>query len=214
LGKNDTFAAQFRDWSDDLDAFLSMRGIHQDLAANQAKKPTIAQAVIATAVSGRGPNGTPYPGYSESYKRQLGLVQKTGGGKSYAWSRKAASGYLATGKGGKRRVHRAAAAGQKRWLRGIESTGNKGGMLGVERFQIRVSPGGKAFLVWTAENPNMGVYAHVHNDGLPIGRNGPRKQREWMHLQSTLTATAVVAAYKRVVKARAAKFNSKQRNTK
>ena len=212
MAKDRIFDRSFKAWSADIDAFMSNRGINQDLKANQEKAPSIARKVIATAISGRGPNGTPYPEYSESYKKALGLVSADAG--SAGFSKEAAGRFWATGKGGKHRVQKATQAGMKRWLRGIDNTGNKGGMLGIERFSIEVNAKGRAWLVWTPADDDMATYARVHNFGLPIGKGGPRKQREWMHLQSVATATAVYNAYLRAIKERVAKFNAKRKNTK
>lgn len=85
------------------------------------------------------------------------------------------------------------------WLRGIERAGRADGMLGPERFSYEIV-GGRLFLVWTAGNAQMAIYGEVHQEGLPLGRGGPRKQRRWMHLESATASKAVQKAFELTIR--------------
>ena len=78
-------------------------GILAQVKRDQKKSPTIAQAVIATATLGHGPDGVPYRKYSTGYQKR---IDKAGG--------------------------------SKRFLRGIDHRGRRGGMLDEKRFTIEV----------------------------------------------------------------------------
>ena len=152
----------------------------------------VVEAVITAAKVGIGPGDKKYPAYSQSYKKQLGLK----GGHSATMSRR----YLKTGAGGKRRVEKAQAAGNKVFL---TATGT---MLDPSNFSWATDKGGVT-LVWTAPSDEVGVYAAVHNDGLPIGRGGPRKKREFMHFEARLTWAAVEKALDESISDLARQFN-------
>jgi len=94
------------------------------------------------------------------------------------------------------------------WLRGIGKSGNKGGMLDPGNFSWDIDSRGDLWLVWTAPDQKTGIYAEVHNKGLPIGRGGPVKQREFMHFEAILTEVAVKMAHRQTLDELAAQFSA------
>ena len=74
--------------------------------------------------------------------------------------------------------------GQKPWLVGIDS--GTGKMLAKARFKYEYDADGTLWLVWRPDPsvPGMAVYGRVHNEGLPLGRGGPKKLRPWMHFDN------------------------------
>ena len=89
--------------------------------------------------------------------------------------------------------------GRKLFLRSIGEQGREGGMLDPARFTYEISGDGRLWLVWSAANNRMGVYAEVHNKGLRIGPHGPSIKREWAHVESARANRAVVSAYNRTM---------------
>ena len=80
-----------------------------------------------------------------------------------------------------RKIKEQAKGGTKgRWLRGVGNTGKKGGMLDADNFSLDIERGGGIWLVYDAPDNKTDIRAHVHNDGLPIGRGGPKKVREFV----------------------------------
>ena len=121
----------------------------------------VIEAVITSAKAGLGP-GKPFPPHADSTAKGLGLHAKTGGKAS--WTR---------------------SGGKKNFL--VQS----GVMLDDKRFTWRIDRDGIT-LVWdSGGDAKLGTYAEVHNDGLPIGRGGPVKQREFMHFECTISWAAV-----------------------
>lgn len=94
------------------------------------------------------------------------------------------------------------------WLRGIGRTGKRGGMLDRKHFKYEVEADGSAALVWTAPDERMGIYAEVHQEGLPLGRGGPKKKRKWLHFEGRTSATALDQAYQATLDELAAQFNA------
>ena len=84
-------------------------------------------------------------------------------------------------------------------LRSAGRTGRAGGMLDPERFKWKISPSGRLFLIWTAAGQRMAIYGEVHQEGLALGKGGPRKKRKWMHVDSAETDRAVVHAYEKTI---------------
>ena len=91
------------------------------------------------------------------------------------------------------------AGGPIRFLRGIESPGRTGGMLDPARFHFEIGAGGRLWLVWTSAGGKMDVYAEVHQLGLPLGKNGPRKQRMWLQVATARSSTAVFKGYQMAI---------------
>ena len=91
-----------------------------------------------------------------------------------------------------------------RWMRGPERSGRATGMLDPGNFDFRITADGRLYLVWTAADERMAIYAEVHQEGLKIGRHGPAIQRKWMHLQSSRARGAVIAAYRQTMQELAA----------
>jgi len=190
---------QVAEFRRELQTALSPAFIGKHMAEHKAKP--IINAVIGSATAGIGPGDSRYKDYSDSYKRQLGLRDRHGRAAGSSFSRTGARKYLATGKGGKRRLQLAKAAGKKRWLRGIDHPGRVGGMLDPKRFKLAVE-GGKLWLIWTSEGGDMDVYADLHNTG------GPKlPQRQWMHFETALTQRTVHKALEQTLDEIAAKFN-------
>ncbi len=81
------------------------------------------------------------------------------------------------------------------WLRGKGRTGKSGGMLDPGNFSSEVEQDGTGWIVWDAPDPRMAIYGEVHQEGLPLGRNGPRKQRKWLHFEHRNNTTALIKAY-------------------
>lgn len=96
------------------------------------------------------------------------------------------------------------------WLRGMGHTGVAGGMLDPKNFSWRTTRNG-LWLVWTAPDERTGIYAEVHNEGLPLGPGGPRKKREFMHFDTRASGRAVFEAYQDTVDRLAAKFSAEWR---
>lgn len=161
----------FDDFERDLDRCLSTKVINSHLRDRHEKE--IVNAVIGSAKAGIGPGDRVYPGYSESYQKQIDR-----------------------------------AGGAKLWLRGIGKGGRQEGMLDPEHFAIVVDAQGHAFLVWTAPDSRMGIYAEVHQEGLPIGRGGPRRERRWLHFENRANVNAVVKAYELTFNSLAAQFSA------
>ena len=100
----------------------------------------------------------------------------------------------------------ARAGGPKQWLKGIAGAPH---MLDLTRFSISVSPKGRNIrFVWTAGSGTMFTIATVHNFGLPIGKGGPRKQREFMHFENTLNETTLTGAIEATMDSLAAQFSA------
>jgi len=95
-----------------------------------------------------------------------------------------------------------------RWLRGVGNKGRTGGMLDVKRFKAEIRTRGTLWIAWTALGSRMAIYGHVHQDGLPLGPGGPRKQRRWMHLQSEESRNAALALYSETLDQLVAEFNA------
>ena len=186
------------DFNRDLQAFLQPETIHRRFREKKGK--AIIDSVVGSAKDGLGPGDAKYPDYEDSYKEQLGLRQRTG--KAAMWSRKRAGAFLATGKGGKARLHKAIAAGNKLWL------WLTGVMLAKANFSWEEPKGDELTLKWTAPDEQVGIYAEVHNEGLPLGRNGPRKKREFMHFETTRTLAAVDAGYEQALRELTAQFSA------
>lgn len=93
------------------------------------------------------------------------------------------------------------------WLRGISRTGTSGGMLDPNNFSWVIERG-DLWLMWTAPDTKAGIYAEVHNKGLPIGRGGPVKRREFMHFETAMTNAAVRQAYEQAMDEIAAQFSA------
>jgi hypothetical protein len=83
-----------------------------------------------------------------------------------------------------------------------------GAMLEKGNFGWEVASDGKLFMVWTAPNDKVGTYAEVHQEGLPLGKNGPKKQRKWLHFETTASAKAVVKAYEATIGEMVLEFNA------
>jgi hypothetical protein len=205
----ETYRQQLGDLERDLRTVLSPKAIAGKFV--ELHGPLVVKAVIASAKAGIGPGNSPYPAYSDSYKRQLGMELYAGAemfakrlvkkaywaSRTESWERHAA---------GKKTISeatsekRALAAGNKLWLY------LSGKMLDPKNFSWRVEPSGRLLLVWTAPSPQVGIYAEAHNSGLPLGKNGPKKKREWMHFDTTLTMTAVVRGYEAAMRRLAEDF--------
>lgn len=159
----------------------------------------VIDSVIASAKLGIGPNDAPYPPWSESYLKQLQAVDEGDAGQ---YSRVLARKFWQTGKGGMQRAKKAAAAGMKQFL---YLTGK---MLDLKNFSWRVWQTGTLALEWRAPDTRTGIYAEVHNNGLPIGRGGPIKKRTFMHFTSSMTKRTVLMGFKMAIGQMAADFNS------
>jgi len=96
---------------------------------------------------------------------------------------------------------------RKFMLRGIGLQGRSGGMLDPKRFTWEIDSKGKLWLVWKGDSPEMNTYAHVHNDGLKIGKHGPSIQREWMHFNAPAIDKIIRSAYKIAAEQLVAEFN-------
>lgn len=96
----------------------------------------------------------------------------------------------------------------RNWLRGLQRTGGKGGMLDPKNFSWEIDARGGLWLVWTAPDEQTGIYAEVHNEGLPLGPGGPRKKREFMHFETTDTLRIVWAGYDKAMDEIAAEFSA------
>ncbi len=160
----------------DLDKFLSPDRIGAAFVERFGK--VLIQQLIADAHVGTGPGNTRYPPYSAEHLKVK--VRKQGG-----------------------------AAGN--FLRGPSRTGRRGGMLDAKRFGWKVnmrvgSSKGGAVLVWTAENAEMGIYAEVHNSGLPIGKGGPVKKREFMHFDTTAMQSIIAKGFEDTIDGLSAEF--------
>ena len=183
----------------DLLAVLTPATVHRRFVEKKGK--IVIDRLIASAKAGIGPGNTKYAAYEESYKEHLGLRPRTGRGGR--WTPKRAGAFLATGKGGKGRLHKAIAAGNKLWLL------LTGTMLAKTNFAWEQPQGTGLTLVWTAPDEQTGIYAEVHNYGAkPIGRGGPRKKREFMHFESSVTLRAVEEAYRQAIDELAAAFSA------
>ena len=99
-------------------------------------------------------------------------------------------------------------AGSMRWLRGIGNDGRSGGMLDPKNFSIMVSARGNAALVWHGPQE---TYPRVHQEGLPLGKNGPRKKRKWLHFDNPSNAAAVRLALGNTFKELVAQFNANRK---
>ena len=108
----------------------------------------------------------------------------------------------------KKRIKKA--GGGKMWLRGIGKTGRSGGMLDPANFEWEIDASGGLWLVWKAADERMAIYGSVHNDGLPLGRNGPRKPRPWMHVGWKGGQAAVAKMVEGVVQTLVEQFNRGQ----
>ena len=86
-----------------------------------------------------------------------------------------------------------------------------GEMLKEQHFSWEVNPNGKTFLVWTAPDDNVGTYAEVHQEGLPLGRGGPRKKRTWLHFGNTANQTALFKALELALDKLVIEFNLNRR---
>ena len=95
-------------------------------------------------------------------------------------------------------------AGSMRWLRGAKNSGRSGGMLDPARFRFSATDG-SLWLVWTAENSRMGIYAEVHQDGI----NPKVPQRKWMTFHRTNCANAILKAYQETIDEMIAEWNSR-----
>ena len=175
-------------YATELDKLLDLRKIHLALIGgtspaaygNCGYGKEIIHAVIAAAAKGVGPDNAPYPAYEPWYE---------------AMKRKA--------------------SGPARWLKGMERTGpgqyaNRGrwgGMLDGSRFRFEVDQK-TLWLVWTAENDRMAIYAEVHQEGLPLGRGGPSKKRTWLHIACEGSMAATVKAYQLAIDDMIAAWNA------
>jgi hypothetical protein len=140
----------------------------------------VINAIIGSAVSGIGPGNAKYARYKPSYVKFL--------------KRKAAED-KATDPGA-----------AKRYLRGIENTGRKGGMLGRERFSTEVDGSGELWIVWTSDgSTEMNAYSDVHQHG-----NRTTAARPWFHLDTAGTVNAYIKAVKLTVDDLVAAFNAKR----
>lgn len=78
-------------------------------------------------------------------------------------------------------------------------------LLNTERFSL-TARGVTLTLMWSG-NDKLGIIATVHNDGKPIGRGGPIKQREFVHFESTPIWSVLNSALERAFDRVAAEFN-------
>lgn len=78
-------------------------------------------------------------------------------------------------------------------------------LLSTDRFSLTAG-GHTLTLAWSGD-AELGLIATVHNDGLPIGRGGPRKQREFVHFESSATWAVLTQALERAFDKVAAEFN-------
>lgn len=183
MATQQSYRQQLAAFERDLGNVLSKKAVAEKFIELHGE--TVIKAVIASAKAGIGPGNKPYPAYADSYKRELGM--ETYAGAEMFAKRLVAKAYKANArKPEKTRLRKALAAGNKLWLY------LSGKMLDPKNFSWIVRENGRLFLVWTAPNEEVGVYAEVHNEGLPIGRGGPKKKREFMQFDTTLTMTAVV----------------------
>lgn len=105
---------------------------------------------------------------------------------------------------------RKAKTGGGRFLRGIGNTGRSGGMLDPKNFTWETDPQGGLWLVWKAADARMAIYGAVHQEGLPLGKNGPRKHRKWMHLDWEGARKAVATFVENIVNILVQQFNGGQ----
>jgi hypothetical protein len=167
----------------------------------QAHGDETIRLVINAAKAGDGPDGSPYPPYAQSYRQQLSMSP----GEMFS-KRLVRQSYDANaGRSEKARFRMALAAGNKAWL---TLTGT---MLNPANFSWQINPDGSLDLVWTAPNDECGVYAEVHNNGLPIGKGGPVKRREFMHFSSRLVTAALDSAIADTFERIVDKFNAGDR---
>lgn len=144
---------KLRDYERDMAAVLTPNVIARRLKKLYGGR--ILTAVLQMAKAGIGPDDAPYPPYSASYQKSLGMAGS-----------------------------RTRSGAKKNFL--VRS----GDMLDRGNFDWTATNTGLT-LVWTQPNAKVGIYAEVHNDGLPIGRGGPTKRREFMHFEARASREAV-----------------------
>jgi hypothetical protein len=88
------------------------------------------------------------------------------------------------------------------WLRGLDRTGNVGGMLDKSNFSWEIK-GGSLWLVWTAPDEQTGIYAEAHQKGL-----GNMPKRLWLHFSATQHIRAVETAFDQTIRELAAEFTA------
>ena len=188
------FDRDFRKWQAQLMKAVQPASFHQKV--QEKHLPEIVNAIIGTVKVGIGPGNKPYPPYSESYKKQLGLAGHGGAMTSRMARRRA----LRSG-GGRQAARR---AGRKLWLVG----GARPDMLDRKRFywQIRLKSG-KLFLCWAGL-----VYGPVHQ-GKEYGGTGHTKNphfpaRPFLHFESPAAGAAVNKMYRSTIEERTAQFNA------
>jgi len=153
--------------------------------------PVIEQ-VVSSAKAGIGPDNRPYPPYSESYRKSLGLDTE---GYSHTLVRRAYKG-LKSPELKKYKISRLLGAGNKAWLT------LTGAMLARGNWAWRIE-GGQLWLVWTAPDEQVGAYAEAHNFGSP-----KMPQREFVHVESAGSTKALEDGIEASINELVDEFNS------
>lgn len=200
--------AENNEFFDRLEKSIDKRRIAEYLRDKHGKE--IIRLVIAHAKMGLGPDDAPYPPYSPAYAARFGKAAERAIRYNQGQYRDKSGKVIGRIKDWHNRVGadgETNTAGTKFPLRGIGRTGNAGGMLDPANFSWEIDADNVLWLVWTASDERMAIYGEVHQDGLPLGRNGPRKQRKWMHLEWQAADEAVVKWVENAVDALVEEFN-------
>lgn len=186
------FDRDFRKWQAQLMRAVHPATFHQKV--QEKHLPGIVNAIIGTAKAGIGPGNKPYPAYSESYKKQLGLAVRGGA----MTARKARSRALRSGEG----WQAAKRAGRKLWLVGV---------IGMDRM---LDPGKFS---WELQGPRLflchegGVVPATHQGDRYGGKShtkGDIPDRPFLHFANSANAGSAQTSYRLTLERRTAKFNA------